>query len=61
MTKFTTDQKLSAVMAYREGKDSMNHRLLQHTTNQGKIKTESGAIPDPVRSRSLDEITVSNF
>ncbi|VXB87552.1 conserved hypothetical protein [Exiguobacterium sp. 8A] len=24
MTKFTTDQKLSAVMAYREGKDSMN-------------------------------------
>lgn len=24
MTKFTTDQKLSAVMAYPEGKDSMN-------------------------------------
>ena len=37
-----------------------NYKLIQHETHEGKIKNESGTIPNSFPS-CLTEITVSNF
>lgn len=65
--EFARDHEIRAPIpeAFREhrlfqSRTRQPHRPLQHVTNQSKIKTESGKIPDPVRSNHLYEITVSN-